>query len=303
MRFRPSPLALAVISVFIAGFLYFFTKTLMNAGMTPLEVAAIRQIGTALMFAVILLVFDREAFRVRPKDLPMFALFAVFNVLSNLAMFTSLEYIPLGMAAVLQMTSPYFVLVLSLVLFGIRITLHKVVACMVVLIGCVLIVGVLDGVGDICVTGILLAVGSAVFLAIFTIGGRFVGNRDYSENTAMMYFFGFSGLMFLPLADFGKIGSMFATDPSLLAHSLCMCFVCTLVINFLIIYTTRRMDPGVYSIIFSSCIVVSTLIGIVFFGESITVVGVIGIVLVLAAMVILEWESVMRVVNGRRQRT
>lgn len=275
-----------------------FSKSLLNAGFEPVDVGAVREIGTTIFFATFLLVYDRSAFKIRLRDIPLFFLFAFFNVASNLTLFTALEHIPVGMASVLQMTNPYFVMIFSLFLFGIRITGTKIIASVVTLIGCILIIGLFDDPGDISAIGIGLAVFSAITLGAFTIGGRFVGEKGYSENTAMMYFFGFSALMMLPLADGELIFNTLTTDMAILFDALCLCLICTLIVNFLIIYCTRRMDPGIFSIILSTSVVVSAIIGLVFFNESLRPLGIVGIGLVIVGMVILEWRSIMKGRSG-----
>lgn len=294
MNFKPSPIFLAVCVVFIAGFLSLFSKTLMNAGLSPVDVGMIREVGTAVFFAMFLIMFDRKAFRIRLKDVYIFAIFALFNVVSNLAMFTALNHIPTGMASVLQMTNPYFVMVFSLILFKISITRTKILASLVTLTGCTMIIGLFDDSGHICVEGISMALLSAVTLAAFTIGGRFIGDRGYSENTAMMYFFGFSALMIAPLADHQLVVDTLTSDISFVFDALCLCLICTLLVNFLIIYCTRRMDPGIFSIIMSTSVVVSTILGAIFFDEVVRPLGIVGIALVIAGMVILEKNSLKR---------
>ena len=296
---KVNTLALAFSTTFIGGMLYIFSRAMMNAGLSPIEVGVVRETGTAIFFTIFLLLFDRSAFRIKLGDLPYFCLFAFFNVSSNLAMFYALHHLPVSLASTLQMTNPYFVLVFSLLLFGIKITPRKIMACGLAFVGCVLISGFIGSGGDICIEGVLCGMISAVTLAAFTIGGRFIGDKGYSENTSMMYFFGLSALMILPLKDPVHIADVILSDTSLIIDALVLCLVCTLIVNFLIIYCTRRMDPGVYSIILSMAIVVSSVSGLVLFGEAMSLECVIGIVLMISSMVVLESQALFK----RRKQT
>ena len=294
---KVNTLALAFSTVFIAGMMYIFSREMMNAGLSPIEVGVVRETGTAFFFAIFLLLFDRSAFRIKLGDLPLFIIFAIFNVSSNLAMFYALKHLPVNLASTLQMTNPYFVMVFSLFLFKIKITPRKIAACGLAFIGCLLISGFATGNGHICPEGVLCGVFSAITLAAFTIGGRFVGERGYTENTSMMYFFGLSALMMLPLKDPVHIANVITSDAVLIIDALVLCLVCTLLVNFLIIYCTRRMDPGTYSIILSMSIVVSSVSGLILFGEPMSLLCVIGIILMITSMVVLESQSLF----GRKQ--
>ncbi len=71
-----------------------FSKDLLNAGMGPMEICACREGVTAIVFAIVLLLIDRSAFRIRLRDVWLFILFGAFNVISNVCVFTAQETLP-----------------------------------------------------------------------------------------------------------------------------------------------------------------------------------------------------------------
>ncbi len=104
------------------GVLNLFSKNLLLAGMEPIEICACREGVTAIVFFFVLLMIDRSAFKIRWQDIWIFILFGAFNVASNICVFTAQGSLPLEVAAVLEMTSPYFVLVFAFFLFRDKIT-------------------------------------------------------------------------------------------------------------------------------------------------------------------------------------
>ena len=288
MNFKPSPFAMVVLAAILAGVLNMFSKDLLNAGMGSIEICFCREGVTAAVFFLILLVIDRSAFKVRLRDIWLFILFGAFNVISNVCVFTAQQSLPLEVAAVLEMTSPYFMLVFAYFLFGDKITMRKLVAVMMAFIGCIFIIGLVNGVERVDVFGIAVGLLSGMTLAAFTIGGKVVGDRGYSENTAMFYFFLFSALLISPLTNFGQIWSVASSDWILPICIILMGIACTLAPNYLIIYSIRRMDPATVSIVITSSLIVSTLLGVLVFGDPFSWTDVVGIILVMTAIIILE---------------
>ncbi len=290
-----SPIYLVFIAAILAGILNMFSKDLLNAGMGPMEICACREGITAAVFGLILLFLDRRSFRIRIRDIPLFLLFGAFNVISNVCVFTAQETLPLEVAAVLEMTSPYFMLVFAFFLFGDRITGRKVLAAVLAFAGCIFIIGIADDPGDMNVLGIATGLLSGATLAAFTIGSKYVGERGYSENSAMFYFFLFSALLIMPFSDSGCIFSAAAGSPLVPVCILTMGVMCTLLPNYIIVYAVRRTDPAAVSIIITSSLIVSTICGVLVFGDEFGITDVIGIVLVMTAIIILEPpESVKR---------
>lgn len=288
MNLKVPPVFWVFMAAILAGILNMFSKDLLIAGLGPMEICFCREGVTAVAFFLILLVIDRSAFKVRPKDLWMFLLFGAFNVASNVCVFQSQETLPLEVAAVLEMTSPYFILVFAFFLFGDKITKRKVLAAVLAFIGCMFIIGVMNGEKDIQAVGIVIGLLSGMTLAAFTLGSKYVGEKGYSENTAMFYFFLFSALLAAPLTDFGLLVETASSDPIYPILILSMGILCTLAPNYFIVYSIRRVDPATVSVIITSSLIVSTLCGVVVFGDSFGLKDVIGIILVMVAIMILE---------------
>ncbi len=279
---------MAVTAAVLIGSLNLFSKNLLEAGFTPLDVSICREGVTAAVFFVILLLTDRSAFRIRLRDLWIFVLFALFNVLSNFFLFNAQDLIPLGTAAVLELTNPYFIMIFAFFLFGDKVTKRKLLAAVIEFLGCIFIIGVMEDPGSISAMGVIFGLLSGVTLAAFTLGSRCVEKLNYSENTTMFYFFFLSSVLLVPFADFGHLSGILSDNVDLWAYMLMMGVLGTLIPNYLVIIAVRRMDPAVLTMIITSSIVLSTVYGVVFFGDKLDLMIIIGIVMVLVALVILD---------------
>ncbi len=291
---KTSLVMLVVVAAILAGLLNLFSKGLLLDGLSPLQICAYREGITAVVFGVYLVLRDRSAFRIKPRDILIFVLFGLFNVISNISVFTAQETIPLELAAVLEMTSPYFILIFGVFLFGTKITRRKVLAAFIAFLGCILIIGLLRGTGDIKAIGILFGLLSGITLAAFTIGSKYVEKRGYSENTAMFYFFFFSTLLSIPFADLGETVNTVWGNWAHIIRVLIMGIACTLLPNFIVVYTTRRIDPAIVGIIITSSLIVSAICGVMAYGDPFDMEDVLGIVLILVAIVMLEPPAALR---------
>ncbi len=288
MKGISNPLVLTCIAAILVGLLNLFSKHLMELGFSPLQVSMCREGITALVFGLFLLFRDRSAFKINLKDVWIFILFGFFNVLSNLCMFEAQNLVPLEVAAVLEMTNPYFILIFAYLMFGDPITKRKILACVIVFIGCIFITGLADGGSDVSVLGLALGLMSGITLALFCLASKFTEKRNYSENTSMFYFFFFSALMLIPVSDIYDIGEYIVSDWTFVPMILTLSILCTLVPNYIVIYAVRRADAAIIMIIINSSIIVSTAIGVLVFGDPFTIFDLIGIILVMVAIIMLN---------------
>ena len=139
-----SAYAAVTVSAILWGFIGFFSRNLYAEGFSPMQVAFTRMLIGLLVMSVFLVILDRTCFRIRKKDLWIFLLFAVFKVLSDLFLFKAQVLIHLSLSSVLQLTSPYWVLLYCVILFHERITFRKLFAICMAFFGCILVTGLLS---------------------------------------------------------------------------------------------------------------------------------------------------------------
>ena len=272
-------------SHFINGF---FARSLYAAGFGPLEVAQTR-ITTGLVFVgLYILLFNRSLFCVKWKDMWCFLGTGIVSLLLfSTCYFSALNYTSLAVAAILLYTAPFFVMLMSLLLFKEKMNGKKVLALILAFSGCVLVSGV-GGDEKFSWIGILLGLGSGFFYALYSIFGRYAINRGYGAWTMTFYTFLFCSIGCAFLCDWQVIGTSFAADSSVAWWVLGLGFVTAFLPYVLYSIGLENMESSKASILASVEPVVSALFGVFVFHEALSVWGILGILMVLGAIVVLN---------------
>ena len=282
-----------VAAVLAAGCLWgtmgFFTRSLAAIGIGSEGAILVRCAMAAVCFGVTILLTDRKAFLVKPRDWWCFFGSGVCALLFfTWCYFHAITLMSLSAAAILLYTAPTIVMLLSAVFFKERITPVKLAALALAFGGCCLVSGLGSGEGALTLTGVLFGLGSGVGYALYSIFARFAINRGYSSSTINFYscllaalgaalIFGFRE----PLA----VGT--ASWPNALLCLLAGAITCYLPYLFYT-YGLTGLETGKASIIASVEPVVATIIGILIYHERMTVLSAAGVALVLSAVVLLN---------------
>ncbi len=282
-----------VISVLAAGMLWgsmgLFSRTLGDYGLTPEELIIVRVGIAAVLFLIQGLIKDRSSLRVKPGDFWCFIGSGIMSLMFfTYCYFNAIEMMTLSAAAILLYTAPAIVMLLSALLFKEKVTENKVIALALAVVGCALASGIAGGNLGMTASGILFGLGSGLGYALYSIFARFALNRGYDSTTINLYscILAATGaaIIFRP-SDF--ISHVFQS-PSVAA----LCFAAAFVTCFLpyafYTYGLSGLENGKASVIASVEPVVASLIGVIVYHEKMNLFNIIGIVLVLAAIVLLN---------------
>ena len=270
------------------GTMGFFARSLYAAGFGPLEVAQTRITTGLLLVGLYILLFNRSQFKVKLKDIWCFLGTGIVSLLLfSTCYFSALNYTSLAVVAILLYTAPFFVMLMSLVLFKEKMNGKKVFALLLAFTGCVLVSGV-GGDESFSWIGILLGLGSGFFYALYSIFGRYAINRGYGAWTMTFYTFLFCSIGCAFLSDWQVIGSVMAADSANILWVLGLGFVTAFLPYVLYSTGLEHMESSKASILASVEPVVSALFGVFVFHETMSLWGVLGIVMVLGAIVVLN---------------
>ena len=193
-------------------------------------------------------------------------------------------------AAILLYTSPVFVLLLSVPLFGEKLTKKKLLCLAMAFTGCALASGLASGGMALSPMTLLLGLGSGFGYGLYSIFSRFALQRGYHPIIITAYIFLFGALGGIPLTDFGQITQVVRADGGNLIYLMVYTLVTTIVPY--ISYTTglQQVENGVAAVL--ACIepVMATVFGIFVFSEMPTLSGWLGILLVLIALTALNLQ-------------
>ena len=270
------------------GCMGLFVRRLGACGFSSRQIACLRLSVGALVFVLLLLVRDRRALRIRLKDLPLFLGLGLFSVLFfTFCYFRAIELMPLSTAAILLYTSPIWVTLMSALFFREALTPRRLLALALAFGGCVLVSG-LSG-GPLTLYGLLVGLGAGVGYALYSILGT-VALRRYPPLTVTTWTFLIAAAGSWFLCSPAELFSVMRAAPAgLLVWLIPGCAVLTAVIPYLC-YTVglRSTEAGRAAILATVEPVVATLLGTLVFHERLGLASLCGILLVLAAIVLLN---------------
>lgn len=287
---------LASLFIFLAGVLWgsmgIFVRKLNGKGLFSMEIVALRAIVTALCMVFFLFFFNRKLLKIKWKDLWVFLGSGIGSILFfNLCYFKAITLTSLSVAALLLYTAPAIVMVLSFFLFKERFTGRKAAALVLTFLGCVFVTGVLGEETTVTGQGILTGLGAGFGYALYSIFSRYALDKGYHSLTITCYTFLIAAIGSLFLADRGQIAQVALGSPSMFLFSIVFGLFCTVIPYLLYTMGLKYVENSRASIIASVEPVAATLIGFFLFKEKISPMGIVGIVLVLAAVMLCEGRS------------
>lgn len=267
------------------------SRALYAAGLTPLQVSAVKSGTVAIALGLFLLVTDRSKLRVKKGDIILITILGATKFISDTLIFVGQSTIPLSLTVMLQVTYPYYVVLFSIPVFGEHLTRRKVACMAIAAFGCVLATGVLTESGPFEVIGIAAAASAGAVIGINNVSTKMSLNRGYDPETVLFYMFFAGAVISLFVADPISVIGTAASDLSLLGHMLLLGLVFTMLGHLLNLRAMKDMSVSVVSMICLSEIIFTALVGFFAFGENMTVSGIIGMFLIIASIVILNTGS------------
>ncbi|MBQ1236031.1 MAG: EamA family transporter [Oscillospiraceae bacterium] len=280
--------ALIIIAAVFWGLMGLFVRSFSAYGFSSGHVAALRLGVGALIFALVMLIKDRRLFVIKLRDLPVFLGLGICSLtfFTN-CYFRAIELMPLSTAAILLYTSPIWVMLMSSLFFGEKLTAAKLCALVMAFSGCVLVSGL--GGGGLSLPALLCGLGAGFGYALYSIFGT-IALRRYEPFTVTFYGFVFGALGCIVLSGPQSFAANIAAAPALtMLWFIPTAALVSAVIPYLC-YTQglKTVEAGKASIIATVEPVVATLLGIVLYNEPLGFVALCGIVLVLGAIVVLN---------------
>ena len=284
--------AISAVSVLTAAALWglvgMWTRVLMAGGLSPMTITALRNPLCTVLMCLVFLVKDRSVFHVRREHVKYFlGTGAVSVTLFSVCLFTCQKLCSLAVASVLSYTAPSFVVLLSAILWKEPVTKRKAAALALTLIGACCVCGLFDRGLSVTVPGILMGLGAGLSYALYNIFGH-GALEHYGPMTVTVWTFLVAGPTSLLLLRPSELVPAFGSAPWLLLVLLGLSLFSTMLPYFFYTWGLSGMEPGRASILTTSDVVVTVLVGTLLFGEPLTASTVIGILCVLAGIYILR---------------
>lgn len=299
MRGAPTGYGLVLTGVVLFSINAGTSAVVLDSGVSPVALTAVRLVGTAVLLGLGLLLSGRLATLTVPRrQWPLLLAYGAGGVaLVQLAYFVAIDRLPIGLALLLEYTAPLLVALVA------RFALHQPVSRLVwpalamTLVGLVLATRVEVG-ADLDPVGVAAALVAAVaFAAYFLLGERLVRDRDPLSTT----FWGFAvaGAATLILAAPSLLDALAAAGtgarlPAAIGGGvvatgwlLLAVIVLGTLAPFAVATTALRYLPAtLVTVIATAEVVGAAMVAWWWFGESLRVVQVVGFALVMVGVVL-----------------
>ena len=274
----------------ISIFIYF----LAGSGLSELQMAFARQFFASAALALFIFFRDRSRFRIKLRDLWLLMLVGFINgVVFNYCYFYTIVNSRASIAVVLLYTSPVFVMILARIFFKEKMTPGKLFALVLTVAGCVFVTGVL-GEGY---TPPPVAILTGVLTGLAYALNNIITSQAVKKNdpqTVTLYTFLFSFLFLIPFSGFSSLMASCRANPKILPVIILMSLVTAVFAQFFFSVGLRMIESGKAAIYGASEPIVGALVGIFIFHEESNLMKIAGIVMVIAAIILIGRDDAKR---------
>ena len=284
---------LIILSGTFWGSIGIFVRILNSYGIESMQIVEIRAVSAFIIIGIIILIYDKSLLKINLRHIWCFVGTGIVGIIFfNLCYFATIEASSLSVAAVLMYTAPIFVMLLSAPLFKEKITKLKIVSLLLAFVGCVFVSGAITDSGLLSPKGILIGVLAGIGYALYTVFTRYALNYGYNPLTIQFYTFLCGAIAGLFLVDFGQIQVAIQNSPMvIIGTGVLTGLLVTAIPNVLYSTGLKYIDNGKASVMASVEPVMATIFGIIVFNEIPTMLGFVGIVLVISALILLNLKN------------
>ncbi|MBN2259572.1 MAG: EamA family transporter [Clostridiales bacterium] len=272
------------------GIISIFIKEMYAMGLTTSQIVALRSISAMVILALYTVGIDKNLMKIKIRDLHYFIGTGLISIIFfSWCYFFTIEETSVSIAVILLYTAPAIVTVISRFVFKELWTFSKIIALMLTFIGLILVTGYHHGISqNLSVIGFMTGIGSGIGYALYSIFGK-LALRKYHYLTLITYTFIVASIFLMPV--------IFTIDPSIVlidGHFWFQVFNLGLFPTALayIFYTNGlvHLESSKASITATIEPIVGTLIGITVFKEILSLEQLIGIIMVISAIFVVQFE-------------
>ena len=267
----------------------FINFIIANSDLSAVGLAFWRDLTTALLLFLGILVLRPELLKVKLKDLPwligMGAIsIGIFHIFWNKAV----VMIGASLATVVQCNAPIFVTIMAWFLFQEALTARKVIAVFLAAAGTVLVAGLnSSGAWKIVPLGLLIALASAITYGSLSLFGKKL-RGDYNAWTIMFYIFTF-GTFTLFLFQLGTPDPWpFGSSPNIMFWFISFVLISTITGFALYTMSLKNLPASVASITATTEILFASVLAYIFLDERMDLWQVLGAVLIISGVVLVS---------------
>jgi len=256
----------------------------------PAAMTGIRSIVAVVALGILLLIFKRDAFKIENprKDIPFLILFGIFGQAAmSYTYLQAIAHNPVGVAILMHYLAPVFSLLIGVLFLRQKPKLLAIGGVAFAVIGCALVVGVVNPAGmNVTMLGLAWGLASAFFFSLYAIMGGQVKER-FSAFTLLFYGLAISTVIWLIVAGPSAVLTpIFTTETTL---PLLAVGVLSTLLPFAAFLLALRYIPAVNAGITAMAEPILGVIGgALLFGDLITGSFIVGGIVILAAIAAIQ---------------
>lgn len=284
---KQSGIVYTILAGILWGLISLFTRNLNALGFTSLQIVFFRVGFSVLIMWIWLFLTEPSSLKIRLKDIWMFVGTGIVSLmLFNFCYFTTIQISEASIAVALLYTSPVFIMILSAILFGEKITRIKFLSMVITVVGCGLSAGIM-GSASLTPYVLLMGLGSGLFYGLYTIFST-IALKRYSSKTITFYtfLFGFLGasltckpIQAIRLMRISPVGVLWAVGISV---------ICTIIPYTLYTSGISKLSSQLAGIFVTVEPVVGNLVGLFIWHEPVGVIRWTGMGMIIFAIAILN---------------
>ncbi len=287
-----------IISIILAGVFWgclsLFLRPLQSYGLDGMQTATIKIVFAAIIYFLIILFYNPKLFKINLKDIWIFLFIGIICIsLFSFLYFETVIKSEVAVAVVLLYTSPIFVLICSAFIFKEKITLLKVIASIVTVIGCIFVSGIINGAAIITPMVLLTGLLSGVIFALHNIFVRIAGSKNYNGLTINFYAFLIGMIFILPFGKVGNTINVLKENPIAILWGIGLALVNAVLAYFLFSYGLKHVPSSTASILVATEPMVGSILGMTVFHESHDIFKILGVIFIVLSIVLMNirWRT------------
>ncbi len=239
-----------------------------SLALTSMQIVTVRTLLTVAILFIILLLFRRDMLKIKLRDIWCFVGTGICSIIFfNYCYFKCMNMTSLSVAAVLLYTAPAMVMIISSIVFKEKVTVQKISALLLAMLGCVLVSGIAGTNALISKEGILVGLGAGLGYALYSIFSRAALNRGYKSLTIIFYTFLVALIGLTPFTDWKAMGDIMFENSEEFLYCFLFAIVSTVLPYVFYTYGLTKLTPSKASIMASIEPVAATIVGFIFFNE------------------------------------
>jgi len=283
--------SLAFISAVSYGTMGTFIKFLTDFGFDQMTVAALSVSLVVAFLFIKMLVSSRQNFKADWKGLLMMLFMGVVLLnLTNIGMANAVQTVPIAIISIMMFCNVFIVIVLSRILFKYKITNVKVITTILALFGLSFVLDVYHaGISTIGAGGLMWTLLVMVVTALAYTGNKYILEKGYNWETNLFYqnLFGAVFLWFTlpPWTLAGQVGTVVQSSGGMVWLAVLGFAAIPNILSFITYMKGMELiEPTFVGLMYTLDPVTSSILGMVIFGQMLTGLQIMGVIIVLAAI-------------------